>query len=152
MGGASIFRVQKDSPNISVIIETLTNHGQCYAMAQNYLPEIKQGDKRILMIDGEAVPYSLARIPAKGETRGNLAAGGTGVAQALSESDAQIAKRVGPELKRRNIIFAGLDVIGNKLTEINVTSPTCIKEINAQFNTNIGLDLLLAIERRLRNR
>ena len=149
MGGASIFRVQKDSPNISVIIETLTNHESSYAMAQRYLPEIKQGDKRILMVDGEPVNYSLARIPAEGETRGNLAAGGTGVAQELSDSDRAIAAIVGPELRKRNILFAGLDVIGDRLTEINVTSPTCIKEINAQFNTNIALDLLRAIEKKL---
>jgi len=146
MGGASIFRVQADSPNISVIIETLTNHGTTYAMAQRYLPEIKQGDKRILMVAGEAVPYSLARIPADGETRGNLAAGGRGVAQKLSEADKHIAQVVGPELVKRNILFAGLDVIGDRLTEINVTSPTCIKEINAEFGTNIALDLMRAIE------
>ena len=146
MGGASIFRIKKDSANISVIIETLTNHGNTYAMAQNYIPEITEGDKRILMIDGEPAPYSLARIPAEGETRGNLAAGGTGVAQALSETDYAIANKVGPELKKRGILFAGLDVIGDRLTEINVTSPTCIKEINAAFDTNIAGDLLSAIE------
>ena len=149
MGGASIFRVQQGSANISVIIETLTNHETTYAMAQRYLPEIKQGDKRILMVDGIPVDYSLARIPAQGETRGNLAAGGTGVAQELSKSDREIASIVGPELKKRNILFAGLDVIGDRLTEINVTSPTCIKEINAQFDTNIALDLLRAIEKKL---
>ena len=119
-------------------------------MAQRYLPEITAGDKRILMVAGEAVPYSLARIPAQGETRGNLAAGGRGVAQPLSDSDFAIAKRVGPELLKRNILFAGLDVIGDRLTEINVTSPTCIKEINAEFGTNIALDLLKAIQSRLR--
>ena len=151
MGGASIFRVKDDSPNIGVIIETLTNHGSYFAMAQTFVPEITKGDKRILMIDGEPVPYVLARIPAKGETRGNLAAGGAGVAQPLSDSDAKIAARVGPELKQRGIIFAGLDVIGDKLTEINVTSPTCIKEINAQFDTNIALDLMRAIEQYTKN-
>ncbi len=150
MGGASIFRVQMGSPNIGVIIETLTQHGTRFAMAQRYLPEIIAGDKRILMVAGEAVPYSLARIPAQGETRGNLAAGGRGVAQPLSDSDFAIAKRVGPELLKRNILFAGLDVIGDRLTEINVTSPTCIKEINAEFGTNIALDLLKAIQSRLR--
>jgi len=149
MGGASIFRVEQGSANISVIIETLTNHGTTYAMAQRYLPEIKLGDKRILMVNGEPVNYSLARIPAQGETRGNLAAGGTGVAQELSDSDRAIAAVVGPELRKRNILFAGLDVIGDRLTEINVTSPTCIKEINAQFGTNIALDLLRAIETKL---
>ncbi|GHA05217.1 glutathione synthetase [Arenicella chitinivorans] len=149
MGGASIFRVQQDSPNIGVIIETLTKHGTRFAMAQRYLPEITAGDKRILVVAGEAVPYSLARIPAQGETRGNLAAGGRGVAQPLSDSDFAIAKRVGPELVKRNILFAGLDVIGDRLTEINVTSPTCIKEINAEYDTNIALDLLKAIESKL---
>lgn len=149
MGGASIFRVQQSSSNISVIIETLTKYGQNYAMAQRYLPEIKKGDKRILMVNGEPVKYSLARIPAEGETRGNLAAGGTGVAQALSDSDLKIAQRVGPELRKRNILFAGLDVIGDRLTEINVTSPTCIKEINAQFGTNIALDLLKSIQHKV---
>ena len=149
MGGASIFRVQEGSANISVIIETLTKHETNYAMAQRYLPEITQGDKRILMVNGNPVDYSLARIPAKGETRGNLAAGGTGVAQELSDSDRAIAAIVGPELRKRNILFAGLDVIGDRLTEINVTSPTCIKEINAQFGTNIALDLLRAIEKKL---
>ena len=124
-------------------------HETNYAMAQRYLPEITQGDKRILMVDGNPVDYSLARIPAKGETRGNLAAGGTGVAQELSDSDRAIAAIVGPELRKRNILFAGLDVIGDRLTEINVTSPTCIKEINAQFGTNIALDLLRAIEKKL---
>lgn len=149
MGGASIFRVEKDSANIGVIIETLTNHGTTYAMAQRYLPAIKDGDKRILMVNGEPIDYCLARIPAQGETRGNLAAGGRGVAQALSDSDREIAAIVGPELRKRNILFAGLDVIGDRLTEINVTSPTCIKEINAQFGTNIALDLLRAIEQKL---
>jgi len=149
MGGASIFRVKQNSANIGVIIETLTKYGSTYAMAQRYIAEIKKGDKRILMVDGEAVPYSLARIPAKGETRGNLAAGGTGVAQELSDRDKEIAAIVGPELRKRNIMFAGLDVIGDYLTEINVTSPTCIKEINASFDTNIALDLMLAIEKKL---
>lgn len=149
MGGTSIFRVKENSPNINVIIETLTNYGSQYAMAQTFIPEISKGDKRILMVDGEPVPYVLARIPTKGETRGNLAAGGKGVAQAISDDDLKIAKEVGPELRKRNILFAGLDIIGNRLTEINVTSPTCIKEINAEFNTNIALDLMRAIENKL---
>ena len=149
MGGASIFRVQKGSPNVGVIIETLTKHQSSFAMAQKFIPEIVDGDKRILMVNGEPVPYVLARIPSKGETRGNLAAGGTGVAQPLSDSDRAIAQIVGPELVKRNILFAGLDVIGDKLTEINVTSPTCIKEINAEFGTNIALDLMRAIEQKL---
>lgn len=149
MGGASIFRVHKDSVNFGVIIEMLTGHGSRYAMAQRYVAAINEGDKRILMVNGEAVPYCLARIPAKGETRGNLAAGGIGVARPLNESDFAIAEVVGPELRKRNIMFAGLDVIGDRLTEINVTSPTCIKEINTQFNTNIALDLLRVIEQRV---
>jgi len=149
MGGASIFRVQAGSPNIGVIIETLTDHGQRFAMAQRYIPEITDGDKRILMVNGEPVPYVLARIPAKGETRGNLAAGASGVAQPLSDENRKLAETVGPELRKRNIMFAGLDVIGNHLTEINVTSPTCIKEINAEFGTNIALDLLRVIEQKL---
>ena len=146
MGGASIFRLTEGSPNVGVIIETLTHHQTRYAMAQTFIPEISAGDKRILMVDGNPVPYCLARIPAKGETRGNLAVGGTGVAQALSDTDYAIAHAVGPELKKRGILFAGLDVIGDRLTEINVTSPTCIKEINAAYDTNIALALLKVIE------
>ncbi len=149
MGGASIFRMQTGSANIGVIIETLTHHETTYAMAQRYMPEIVAGDKRILMVNGEPVPYVLARLPAKGETRGNLAAGGRGVAQPLSDTDRKIAETVGPELVKRNILFAGLDVIGDRLTEINVTSPTCIKEINAEYGTNIALDLMHAIQTKL---
>ncbi len=149
MGGASIFRVQAGAPNIGVIIETLTKHETVYAMAQRYMPEIVDGDKRILMVNGEPVPYVLARLPAKGETRGNLAAGGRGVAQPISDSDHKIAEIVAPELVKRNILFAGLDVIGDRLTEINVTSPTCIKEINAEYGTNIALDLMQAIKAKL---
>lgn len=152
MGGASIFRVQAGSPNVAVIIETLTSHGTRFAMAQRFMPEIVDGDKRILMVNGKPAPYVLARLPAKGETRGNLAAGGSGVAQELSDSDRQIANIVGPELVKRNILFAGLDVIGDRLTEINVTSPTCIKEINNAFGTNIALDLLQAIDEKLASR
>ncbi|WP_370314541.1 glutathione synthase [Thalassolituus sp.] len=129
MGGSSIFRLKQDDPNVSVIIETLTNHGQQQIMAQKFIPEITSGDKRILMINGEPVSHCLARIPASGETRGNLAAGGTGVTQPLSDSDRAIAEKIGPELKARGLYFVGLDVIGNCLTEINVTSPTCVREI-----------------------
>ena len=150
MGGSSIFRVKQDDPNISVIIETLTEHGQTQAMAQKFIPEIKAGDKRILMIDGEPVPYSLARIPAEGETRGNLAAGGSGVAQPLSEKDLWIAQQVGPKLREMGLIFVGLDVIGEYLTEINVTSPTCIREIDQAFNLNIAGQLFDAIESKLK--
>ncbi|GIU03779.1 glutathione synthetase [Shewanella sp. c952] len=149
MGGSSIFRVKKDDPNLGVIIETLTSEGQQYAMAQAFIPDITSGDKRILVVDGEPVPYSLARIPQKGETRGNLAAGGRGVAQPLSESDWHIARTIGPELKKRGLIFVGLDVIGDKLTEINVTSPTCIKEIEAAFDVDISGMLMDAIEARI---
>lgn len=149
MGGSSIFRVKANDPNLGVIIETLTNHGQQYTMAQAFIPDITAGDKRILVVDGEPVPYSLARIPQKGETRGNLAAGGRGVAQPLSESDWHIARTIGPTLKKRGLIFVGLDVIGDKLTEINVTSPTCIREIQAAFDVDITGMLMDAIEARL---
>ncbi|MCL1078455.1 glutathione synthase [Parashewanella spongiae] len=149
MGGSSIFRVKQNDPNLGVIIETLTNHEQTYAMAQAFIPEITSGDKRILIVDGEPVPYSLARIPAKGETRGNLAAGGRGQPQPLSQSDWHIARSLGPELKKRGLIFVGIDVIGDKLTEINVTSPTCIKEIEAAYDVDITGMLMDAIERRI---
>lgn len=138
MGGSMIFRVREQDPNLSVIIETLTDHGRQQIMAQRYLPEIVDGDKRILMIDGEPVPYCLARIPQQGETRGNLAAGGRGEARPLTERDRWIAAQVGPELRRRGLWFVGLDVIGDYLTEINVTSPTCIREIDAAYDTDIG--------------
>lgn len=149
MGGTSIFRVKQDDPNLGVIIETLTQYGNQYAMAQAFIPEITKGDKRILVVDGEPVPYALARIPKKGETRGNLAAGGSGVAQPLSDSDWNIARAIGPELKKRGLIFVGLDVIGDKLTEINVTSPTCIREIQAAFDVDITGMLFDAIEARI---
>ena len=149
MGGASIFRLNEQDKNVSVIIETLTEHGTRYCMAQKFIPEIKDGDKRILVIDGEPVPYCLARIPASGETRGNIAAGGRGVARPLSESDWKIAKALGPKLKEKGLIFVGLDVIGDKLTEINVTSPTCIREIEATYDVSITGMLMDAIEARL---
>lgn len=152
MGGSSIFRIKHDDPNVSVIIETLTNHATRYCMTQNYLPEIKDGDKRVLVVDGEPVPYCLARIPKQGETRGNLAAGGHGEARALTESDWKIAKTVGPILKQKGLIFVGLDIIGERLTEINVTSPTCIREIEAAFPISITGMLMYAIERRLNNK
>jgi glutathione synthase len=142
MGGQSIFRIRADDPNISVIIETLTDHGRTLTMAQRYLPEIRAGDKRILMIDGEPVSHALARIPGAGETRGNLAAGGTGEAIPLSERDRWICAQVGPELRRRGLLFVGLDVIGDYLTEINVTSPTCIRELDAQCGLDIGGQLM----------
>ena len=149
MGGASIFRVKLDDPNTSVIIETLTEYGQKSVMAQKFIPEIVDGDKRILMINGEPVPYALARIPAKGETRGNLAAGGTAKGQPLTEHDRWICEQVGPALREKGLLFVGLDVIGNYLTEINVTSPTCIRELDKQFDLNIAGDLMNSIEQQL---
>ncbi|MCU7914465.1 MAG: glutathione synthase [Candidatus Thiodiazotropha sp. (ex Gloverina cf. vestifex)] len=149
MGGASVFRVPPQDPNLGVIIETLTQHGTTYTMAQRFIPEITKGDKRILMIDGEPVPYALARIPAEGETRGNLAAGGRGEGVPLSERDHWIAAQVGPELKARGILFAGLDVIGDYLTEINVTSPTCIRELDTQFDLDIAGNLMDVISAKL---
>ncbi|MDN7125238.1 glutathione synthase [Pseudidiomarina sp. 1APP75-32.1] len=148
MGGASIFRVGEDGNNLGVIIETLTAHGQRFAMIQRYMPEIKDGDKRILIIDGEPMPYSLARVPSAGETRGNLAAGGSGRPQPLSDSDWELAREVGPELKRRGLLLVGLDVIGDRITEINVTSPTCMREIEAAYDINIAGKLYEAIEAR----
>jgi glutathione synthase len=142
MGGASIFRVTQGDVNASVIYETLTHHGTRFCMVQNYIPEIRDGDKRILMIDGVPVPYALARVPSAGELRGNLAAGGTGRGQGLSDRDREICARVGPELKRRGLLFVGLDVIGDYLTEINVTSPTCMRELEAQFDIPIADQLV----------
>ncbi len=152
MGGASIFRLKPEDANVSVVIETLTEHGTRFCMAQNYLPAIKDGDKRVLVVDGEPVPYCLARIPAQGETRGNLAAGGRGEAQPLSESDWAIARKVAPVLKEKGLIFVGLDIIGDRLTEINVTSPTCAREIEAAFPISVTGMLMDAIEKRLANR
>lgn len=149
MGGTSIFRLRQDDPNISVIIETLTQLGNEQIMAQKFIPEIKQGDKRILIVDGVPVPYALARIPASGETRGNLAAGGRGEGRPLSDRDLWICNQVIPTLKEKGLLFVGLDVIGDYLTEINVTSPTCVRELNTQYNLNIAMDLIQAIEKRL---
>lgn len=146
MGGASIFRIRQNDPNTNVIIETLTHDGQAFCMAQKFIPEIKSGDKRILLIDGEPVPYALARIPAKGETRGNLAAGGRGEGLALSERDLWICEQLKPSLKEMGLMFVGIDVIGEYLTEINVTSPTCIRELDKLYHLNIAGQLLDAIE------
>ena len=142
MGGASIFRVMEQDPNLSVVLETLTNSGREQIMGQVYLPEIVDGDKRILLINGEPVPYALARIPSAGETRGNLAAGGRGEGRPLTDRDQWIAQQIGPELKRRGLMFVGIDVIGDYLTEINVTCPTCIRELNEQFGLDIAGDLI----------
>ncbi|ESS70979.1 glutathione synthetase GshB [Methyloglobulus morosus KoM1] len=146
MGGASIFHIKEGDPNLSVILETMTQHNSRTVMAQKYLPEIKEGDKRILMVNGEPVPYCLARIPAKGESRGNLAAGGTGEGRPLSDQDRWIASQVGPTLREKGLVFVGLDVIGSTLTEINVTSPTCVQELDKQFGLNISGLLMDHIE------
>jgi glutathione synthase len=149
MGGTLVFRVRDGDPNRNVIFETLTDHGRRYAMAQRFIPEISAGDKRILLVDGEPVPYALARIPQPGETRGNLAAGGTGKGVPLSERDRWIAARVGPLLRERGVLFAGLDVIGDYLTEVNITSPTCIRELDAEFGLDIAGQLIDRIAARL---
>jgi glutathione synthase len=149
MGGESVFRITHKDPNLGVIIETLTRHGRQYVMAQRFIPEISKGDKRILMIDGKAIPFALARIPAEGETRGNLAAGGKGEGIPLSARDRWIAEQVGPVLRSKGILFAGLDVIGDFLTEINVTSPTCIRELDSQFGLDIASDLMDVISKKL---
>jgi glutathione synthase len=149
MGGASIFRLRTDDPNISVVLETITDFDRRSIMAQRYIPEIVHGDKRILLVDGEPVPYALARIPAPGETRGNLAAGGRGEGVALTERDRWICAQVGPLLHKKGVLFAGLDVIGDYLTEINVTSPTCIRELDNQYGLNISAQLMDAIAARL---
>lgn len=146
MGGQSIFRVSPRDANLSVILETLVGYGQHTVMAQKFIPEISAGDKRILMIDGRAIPYTLARIPAKGETRGNIAAGGSGVPMPITEREQWIADQVGPRLRDMGILFAGLDVIGDYLTEINVTSPTCIREIDAEYKLDIAGQLMNCIE------
>ncbi len=148
MGGKSIFRIRHGESNVNVILETLTASGNL-ALAQKYIPEITQGDKRILLIDGEPVPYALARIPQGDEFRGNLAAGGLGIGQPLSARDVWIAREVGPWLKERGMLFVGLDVIGDYLTEVNVTSPTCVRELDKQFGLNIAGLLFDAIEARL---
>jgi glutathione synthase len=149
MGGASVFRIKEGDPNLNVILETITANGQVSAMAQRYIPEITKGDKRILMIDGEPFPHALARIPARGETRGNLAAGARGEGVDLSERDRWICEQVGPALRDQGLMFVGLDVIGDYLTEINVTSPTCIRELDALYNADIAGQLMDSIESRL---
>lgn len=150
MGGASIFHIKEGDPNLSVILETMTQHNSRSVMAQKYLPEITDGDKRILMVNGDPVPYCLARIPAKGESRGNLAAGGIGEGRPLSEHDRWIANQVGPTLREKGLVFVGLDVIGSTLTEINVTSPTCVQELDKQFGLNISGLLMDHIETALK--
>jgi glutathione synthase len=152
MGGSSIFKVTASDPNTSVILETLTDYGSRYTMAQRFIPEISEGDKRILLIDGEPVPFALARVPARGELRGNLAAGGTGVGVELSPRDLWICEQVAPTLREMGLIFVGIDVIGDYLTEINVTSPTCIRELDKLYGLDIAGQLMDAITVRLNHR
>jgi len=149
MGGTSIFHIRENDPNLNVVLEIMTEYSSRYIMAQRYIPEIKNGDKRILLVNGEAVPYALARIPTKGETRGNLAAGGRAEGRELTERDLWIANQVGPTLKKKGLVFVGIDVIGDYLTEINVTSPTCVQELDTQFGLNISGQLMDHIENTL---
>ena len=149
MGGMGIFRVKADGLNLGSIIETLNRDGSTSVMVQKFLPEIAQGDKRVLVIDGEPVPFALARIPQGNEVRGNLAAGGKGVAQPLSQRDRQIAEKIGPVLAARGLLLVGLDIIGDCLTEINVTSPTCFREITDQTGFDVPAMFMTALERRL---
>jgi glutathione synthase len=146
MGGSQIFRARANDPNRNVIVETLLHEGMRNVMAQRYIPEIVNGDKRVLLIAGKPVPYCLARIPKEGETRGNLAAGGRGEARELTAHDRKIAEALGPELMRRGLLLVGLDVIGENLTEINVTSPTCFREIMDQTGCNVAGLMLDALE------
>lgn len=152
MGGTSIFRVKRDDPNVNVILETLTSYGRETIMAQRYLPEIVDGDKRLLLINGEAISHAVARIPTGDETRGNLAAGGTARPQPLSDRDHWIAEQIGPSLREKGLLFVGLDIIGDYLTEINVTSPTCIRELDDAYNLNIGGLLMDCIAKELKGR
>lgn len=149
MGGTGIFRLTEDSPNIGATLEMLTELETLPIMAQRYLPEIKEGDKRVLIVDGEVVDFSLARIPSQGETRGNLAVGGRGVAMPLTEKERHVAQMVAPIVKEKGLMFVGLDLIGGRITEINVTSPTCVREIDDQCGTDIATDFIKAIEARL---
>jgi len=149
MGGQSIFRIQAGDPNTNAIIEAVSKNGTSQTMVQRYIPEISEGDKRILLIDGVAVPFALARLPAAGENRGNIAAGATTRGQPLSERDHWLCAQIGAELRARGLLFVGIDVIGDYITEINVTSPTCIRELDRDFNLNISADLFECIEQRL---
>ena len=151
MGGASIFRVTHGHPNTNVIFETMTRHGARYIMAQRFIPEIRHGDKRVLLIDGEPLPYALARVPAEGDARGNLAAGAKGVGVELGRRERWIASQVGPVVRAKGLLFVGLDVIGDYLTEVNVTSPTCIRELDAIYGLDIGSLVMDAVEKRLKS-
>jgi glutathione synthase len=153
MGGKSIFVTERGDKNLPVIIETLTDNGQRFAIAQRYVPDIVEtGDSRILIIDGEPVPYALARIPAANDNRGNLAAGAKGVGRELTDRDRWLAGQIGPVLAERGMVFVGIDVIGGFVTEINVTSPTGIRELDKQFGLNIGVMVIDALERRIASR
>jgi glutathione synthase len=152
MGGRSIFVVTKGDPNTNVIIETLTADGAKFTLAQRYVPEIVHGDKRVLLIDGQPIDYALARIPAPGESRGNLVMGAKGEGRPLTERDRWLCAQVGPTLAAKGVMFAGLDVIGDYLTEINVTSPTGIRELDRQFGIDIAAKLIVAILRKLEER
>jgi glutathione synthase len=147
MGGTSVFRVRHDDPNVNVIIETVTHYGRKSTMAQRFIPEIRDGDKRVLLIAGKPVPYCLARVPRPGETRGNLAAGATGIARELTQRDREIAEAMGPALHREGLLLVGLDVIGDYLTEVNVTSPTCFMEIAEQTGFNVAGMMLDSLEK-----
>jgi glutathione synthase len=149
MGGQSIFRVQAGDLNTNAIIEAVSKNGTSQTMVQRYIPEISAGDKRILLIDGVAIPFALARLPAAGENRGNIAAGATTRGQPLSERDHWLCAQIGDELRARGLLFVGIDVIGDYITEINVTSPTCIRELDRDFDLNISADLFECIEQRL---
>ena len=151
MGGTSIFHIREHDTNLNVILEMMTDYSTRYIMAQRYLPEIKEGDKRILLVNGEPIAYALARIPQKGESRGNLAAGGRAEGRNLSDRDLWIAQQVGPTLKAKGLVFVGIDVIGDYLTEINVTSPTCVQELDQQFDLNICGQLMDHIENKLQS-
>jgi len=149
MGGSGIFHIGPEGRNLGSVIELLTERGQRQAMAQRYLPEIKDGDTRILLVEGEPVPYGLARVPSAGETRGNLAAGGRGVSRELTDRDYWLVEHVKPMIRDKGLMFVGLDVIGDYVTEINVTSPTCVREIDDQRGTDIAGSLMDAIARRM---
>jgi glutathione synthase len=149
MGGKSIFVVDENDGNANVIIETLTNYGTCSAMAQVFIPEIKDGDKRILLIDGKPVPYALARIPSKDDNRGNLVMGAVGEGRDLTERDKLICSKISETLKKKGILFCGIDVIGDYLTEINSTSPTGIRELDSIYNLNIASDLFDMLEKKI---
>jgi glutathione synthase len=152
MAGRSVFRIREHDVNINATIEMLTQHGTRTIMSQRYIPEVVKGDKRVLLIDGKPAPFALARIPKPGETRANLAAGGTGVAQPLSPRDREIAEALGPQLAKQGLILVGLDVIGDYLTEINVTSPTCMREITDQTGFNVAGMMIDALEKTVRGK